>query len=225
MFKFLRFEIGGVSAIFWFLLFLVPYLNIESLYRVDATKVFAAILGSVALSIPLGNYIHQFTDTIFNPFAKRRLLFWPRAVISYLNQELGPEEKNYFDVSYQAILVFSKSSEIEIKTGGKGSESTLKLKTELIREEISNRYSYYYARLENGIIAPIVGFGLAFVTRVLLTQSIFVVSEPSLSPLWFISVAGLAGLVVVWRIPQLFRELDDLEVALVRSQRRSWPKV
>jgi hypothetical protein len=225
MFKFLRFEIGGVSAIFWFLLFLGPYCNIDSLTRVDATKVFAVILGSVALSIPLGNYIHQFSDTLFNPFAKRRLLFWPRAVILYLSQELGSKKKNYSDNSYQAILVFAKSSEIQTKTSGKTKETAVRLKTDLVREEISNRYSYYYARLENGVIAPIVGYGLAFIARTLFAQSIFILPAPAFSPLWLIGVAGVVGFVIVWRIPQLFRELDDLEVTLVQSQRVSWPKI
>lgn len=224
MLKFLRFEVGGVSAILWLLLFLAPYLNIDSLTKVDATKIFAAIFGSVALSIPLGNYIHQFSDTLFNPFARHRLLFWPRAVIEHLDQDIGTEKKCYRDESYQAILVFAKSSEIETKTIRKNQEIAVKLKTDVVREEISNRYSYYYVRIENGLVAPIVGFCLALIVRVLFERSIFIFPDPAFSSFWLIGAACLVGFAVVWRIPQLFRELDDLEVALVRSQRASWPR-
>ena len=75
MTRFLRFEIGGASALLWMLFFLTPYINIGPLIQIDAEKLFAVVFGSITLSIPLGNYLHQFTDSILNPFARRRLLF------------------------------------------------------------------------------------------------------------------------------------------------------
>ena len=61
MTRFLRFEVGGASALFWAVLFLAPYLDMTKLVQVDATKLFVVFFGSVALSLPLGNYVHQVT--------------------------------------------------------------------------------------------------------------------------------------------------------------------
>jgi hypothetical protein len=223
MFKFLRFEIGGVSALLWGLLFLAPYLNIDAVTKVDSAKTFALILGSVTLSIPLGNYIHQFSDAIFNPFGRRRLLFWRRAVIQYLEEELGESIKEFHDRSFQAVLVFSKASDVVTKKSGKTKEDSITIKAEILREEISNRYSYYYARLENGLVAPVVGFAIAFLIRMLFAGTNYL-TGPSFPVGWLIVPAVIVGLAMLWRIPQLFRELDDLEVCLVRSRRPVWPK-
>jgi hypothetical protein len=159
MTRFLRFEIGGASALLWMLLFLSPYLNIPVLIEVDAMKLFAVIFGSITLSIPLGNYIHQLSDTIFNPFARRRLFLWPRAVVLYIEKELGPKTQ-FRDKLYQAVLVFSKAQGRKSKVANvDGARLTLDVSVdfaaETLREEISNRYSYYYARIENGAIAPV----------------------------------------------------------------------
>ncbi len=73
MTRFLRFEIGGASALVWMLVFISPFLNIEALARVDAMKVLAVVFGSITISIPLGNFIHQLSDSLLNPFSSRRL--------------------------------------------------------------------------------------------------------------------------------------------------------
>lgn len=61
-------------------------------------------------------------------------------------------------------------------------------------------------------------------------QATFLVREdphitlyPSFSPWWIVFVAIAGAIPVLWRIPQLFRELDDLEIALVALQRDNWP--
>src|SRR6185437_12730295 len=151
MTRFLRFEIGGASTLLWMLLFLAPDLNIAELAKVDATKLFSAVFGSVVLSIPLGNYIHQVSDTLFNPFRARRLLFWPRAVVQEIASSLGASATQFSDATFQAILVFSKATLRTRKLGGVERNLELKFDAEILREEISNRYSYYYARIENGL--------------------------------------------------------------------------
>jgi MFS family permease len=93
------------------------------------------------------------------------------------------------------------------------------------REEIANRYSYYYARLENGTIAPLLGFILSALVLRVFWHTEYVLAQPSFSPFWIVAPAIVVAIAVLWRIPQLFRELDDLEVALVRLQRDSWPLI
>ncbi len=231
MTRFLRFEIGGSSALLWMLLFLSPYFNIAALIQVDAMKLFAVIFGSITLSIPLGNYIHQFSDTIFNPFARRRLVFWPRAVIAYVSKTLGPNA-GFHDKLFQAVLVFSKAhartSKILNDEGGaaktgRPKEANVDFKVEILREEIASRYSYYYARIENGAVSPVFGAFLALLIIKVFEATPYITQHPAFSPIWiwFMAIAG--AIPILWRIPQLFRELDDLECALVALQRDSWP--
>jgi hypothetical protein len=214
------------------LLFLSPYLNIGVLTQVDAMKLFAVVFGSITLSIPLGNYIHQFTDAVCNPFARKRLLFWPRAVVAHIAAHLGRDSGRFCDKTFQAILVFSKAHSRMSKTsnirGSKANvghilEADIAFKVETIREEIANRYSYYYARIENGAIAP--GFGVIFSILVIqiFGATSYIHEIPAFSPLWILFGAVAGGVPVLWRIPQLFRELDDLEVSLVDLQRDNWP--
>lgn len=234
MTRFLRFEVGGASALLWMLLFLSPYLNIDSLVKVEATQLLAIIFGSITLSIPLGNYLHQFTDAVFNPFARRRLALWPRAVIAYIEAELRGKSRNFKDQSYQAVLVFSKSyarlSKISRTVGvepgsERDQEMTIDLKVEILREEIANRYSYYYARLENGAVAPVLGALFSVLMIKLFGATQYIRETPAFFAGWIVLVAVVGAVPILWRIPQLFRELDDLEVSLVALQRDCWPRV
>lgn len=226
MTRFLRFDVSGASALLWMLLFLSPLLNIDAMSQVDATKLLAVIFGSITVSIPLGNYVHQFSDTIFNPFARWRLFFWQRAVITYIEGELGPTSR-FNDMLFQAVLVFCKAYDRTSKSTkgalSRGQEASVNFKVEIIREEISNRYSYYYARIENGVVAPIVGGLLAWLTVELFATTGYINILPTFSPLWMGVFAIAIAIPILWRIPQLFRELDDLEITLVALQRDTWP--
>ncbi len=224
--RFLRFEVGGASALLWMLLFLSPYLNIAALTQVDAMKLFAVVFSSITLSIPLGNYIHQFTDSVLNPFGRRRLMIWRRACVEYIERELGSSD-DFNDGIYQAILVFSKAynRSTSLKGPHRAFETTADLRVEILREEISNRYSYYYARIENGAVAPIFGNLLACLLLGLFEDTQYIAAQPAFSPWWLLIVWMGAAIPLLWRLPQLFRELDDLEVALVRLQKDVWPIV
>ena len=227
MTKFLRFEIAGASTIFWILLFISPHLNMVELVNVDATKLLSTIIGSIILAVPLGNYIHQGVDVICNPFAAVRLFIYDRAVIATLKEVCGDSASDFSDKTFQAILVFSKSVDIEIDEVCATNEERKyisKFIASTLREEIYNRYSYYYARVENGVFAPILGYLLSYLVLNLGLQTKFFTPVPLFSSNWIIIAAMLLGILLVWRIPQLFRELDDLEVALVKLQRPFWEK-
>src|SRR6266851_3367843 len=185
MTRFLRFEIGGASALLWAFLFLGPYLNVAELLSIDAVKFLSFVFGSAVLSIPLGNYIHQVTDTLFNPFRKWRLFFFRRAAVTDI-QELLRTEKAGRDHTFQAVLVFCKaiSREEKLSSVDPKKEIITKFDAAVLREEISNRYSYYYARIENGVIAPVLGGAFAaFAYRLFCTTS-YVLSEPKFSVWW-----------------------------------------
>jgi hypothetical protein len=120
--------------------------------------------------------------------------------------------------------VFSKVHDRITKSGGKP-EKQSQLRIDLLREEISNRYSYYYARFENGAVAPAFGFGLAILVAQTFGGTEYILPRPSFSIYWIVGAATFLGTAIVWRIPHLFRELDDIEVALLNLQRPIWPKV
>lgn len=221
MTRFLRFEVGGGSALIWMLLFLAPYFNIPALIQIDATKLFAIIFSSITLSIPLGNYIHQFTDAVFNPFARRRLILWPRAVVRYIQSEVQPAQ--FRDALFQAVLVFSKAQSRSRSGADLSRNVMIDFSAQTIREEIANRYSYYYARIENGLVAPFFGAAFAVLLINLLSGTAYIRHVASFSPYWIVLAWLVVGVPIVWRIPQLFRELDDLEVSLVSLQKDCWP--
>jgi hypothetical protein len=208
----------------WMLLFLSPYLAVKQLLTIDATKFFALAIGSLTLSLPIGYYVHQVADTVFNPFARHRLLFWRRSAVFHLKAQLGTTAASYRDPTYQAALVFSKVYETS-RTWDDQPKFEARIKPELIREEISNRYSYYYARIENGILAPTLGWLLSLLTRQLFWSTPYVLVRPTFSPWWLILPACVVGLLLLCRIPRLFDELDDLEVGLLNFQRPCWPDV
>lgn len=226
MTRFLRFEIGGASVLLWVLLFLTPHLNIAELINVDAVKLFSVVLGSAVISVPLGNYVHQITDTVLNPFRKKRLFLCPRAVIAEINEDLG-DKANYFrDDTFQAILVFSKAYTMKIEPNHSApGKPAFEFKVDTLREEISNRYSYYYARMENGAVAPIFGVVFSLLIHRIFVDTNFILSEPSFSPWWVLVTAAFVAVAMLARIGRIFRELDDLEVALVKLQRPCWPEI
>lgn len=190
----------------------------QNLLQVDAMKLFAVAFGSISVALPLGNIIHQVTDTVFNPFKLHRLLWWPRASVIELQKQLENGANKFRDSTFQAIMVFSKAW----KVSNNSDQNPCELDVETLREEISNRYSYYYARIENGAVAPLCGLALSLLVRQLFWSSNFITVQPSFPFIWLVGLAVLIGLIILWRIPQLFRELDDIEVALLNFQRTRW---
>ncbi len=229
MFRFLRFEASGLSAILWGLLFVTPYLDLPALIKFDAPSILITLFSSVLVAAPIGNYIHQASDTLLNPFRKNRLYLYPRAVIDEIVKLA--EKKNLDemkDKTFQSITTISKvvdrKAYIYNSKGGTISEE-YSLNSSIIREEINNRYSYYYARIENGLVAPILGFAFSKLFLSLTENLSIFCPEPKSWDIWIILTAIAFGFVLIYRIPQLFRELDDLEVQLVRSQQPYWGNV
>ena len=222
MSKFLRFEIAGPSTLLWVLLFISPYLNIVEIAQIDATKLVSTIIGSIVVSIPLGNYIHQAADSICNPFRRNRLIFFKRAVIYHLEANLDVEGDNFSDKTFQRILVFSKAAD---QSQGINDSDKSTFKSDVIREEISNRYSYYYTRIENGFFTPVIGAVISALIIHLGILTKYFSPAPNFSPWFLVGAALIAFLMLTWRIPQLFREIDDLEITLVELQKPFWKQL
>lgn len=218
MFKFLRFELSGVSALLWIVFFLCPFIDFQKLFTINAGGLITTLLGSLVVSLPLGNYIHQITDSIFSPYLRKRTRLFDRKSIEHIEKVFKEEISRYSDKSFQALLLISQSISQSIKSNNSnsnGSAIDVDIDIEFMRENIRNRYSYYYARLENGLIAPIIG-GLIASLLYNITQHLgFIRSEPVVSLFYLVLASIVVCVGMLWRIPQIFRELDDIEILLI----------
>jgi len=208
--QFLRFQISGLSAVFWTIMFSFPYVNWEAVEGADAQFLTFVGVALIALALPLGTIIHQISITIASPFRQYRFLN-KRKVLTDLEKMRASLEFDSSDKKNQFALVFAQSW----RGNGKNQvEKCPDLDIEHIRAEISNRYSYYYVRIDNGLFAPIVGYGISEVLRS--AGSSLLAPDPAFCPaIVTLGAVSFAGLMTAY-IPAIFREVDDIERFLVR---------
>lgn len=231
MFKFLRFEIGGVSTFIWIVIFSSPYISVPKIFALDTGDLVAGAVGAIAIFLPLGNYIHQIVDSIANPFLKKRAHLFPRRSLEFIESRLAEKNANFHDKTYQSLIVFSEAIEQSWKVSQPEADASsprldeFTIDAQTVRENITNRYSYYYARIESGLFAPLFGFLISILVLSPLQKINLFLSEPQFNE-WYTYIAAVvvaAGM--LWRIPQLFKELDDLEIMLVATQENIWIKM
>ena len=218
MFKFLRFELSGISTLLWIILFLCPFIDYQILFEIKASGLITALLGSIFISLPLGNYIHQMTDSIFNPYLRKRARLFNRKSLEHVEEVFKEEISRCADNTFQALLLISQSISQSIKNDASinnGIAIEADIDIEFMRENIRNRYSYYYARLENGLFAPVIGGVIASLIYNITQDLEFIRSEPVVSLFYLILASIIVCVGMLWRIPQIFRELDDIEILLI----------
>lgn len=228
MFKFLRFELGGVSTFIWIIIFQSPYFNLPALFDLEPYKLVAAAIGSIAIFLPLGNYIHQFVDTVANPFLRYRARFYKRESLEFIENLLGGDKCRFKDRTYQSLIVFSEAISQDWKIPPNSSNvsgtklDSWSLDARIVRENITNRYSYFYARIESGLFAPVLGWLIFVMINTPIAKSALFTDVPQYNSAWTFFAALIIGTGTVWRIPQIFREIDDLEIMLVGYQEKVW---
>lgn len=218
MFKFLRFEIGGLAVVFWGVVCLFPVVNIQQVFSIGVGEFFVGFFGSLIISLPLGNYVHQLTDSLFSPYLRRRARFFKRKSTANAETIYPDICEDLNDKSYQLLHVLSQSIEYTIQDE---SNSASILKIDVVRESIRSRYSYFYARIEAGFVSPIVGALVAFLIYTSSTGNpIFNTSTNYpviiMSILFIVVSTGM-----LWRVPQLFSEIDDLESGLLKINEKA----
>ena len=227
MFKFLRFEIGGAASIFWTGLFLMPYLNLVKIFELDAVDLITIFVGTAMISLPVGNYIHQIVDTILSPYAEKRCFLFERQSLNYVRKHFSIIDKVASDSTRQVVFVLSQSisteiTELKISTGSvQGHNSVGFFNIDFVRESIRNRYSYYYARIENGLFSPAAGAILAALIYHSFKNGEIFISHAQFNVLIVVVTAVICGVIMLWRIKQLFKEIDDLEILLVMVNRKN----
>ena len=218
MFKFLRFELSGVSALLWIVFFLCPYIDFQKLFAIKASGLITTLLGSLVISLPLGNYIHQITDSVFSPYLRKRARLFDRKSIEHVEKVFKEEISRCADNTFQALLLISQSISQSIKNDAStnnGIAIEADVDIAFMRGNIRNRYSYYYARLENGLFAPVIGGVIASLIYNIMEDLEFIRSEPVVSLFYFVLASIIVCVGMLWRIPQIFRELDDIEILLI----------
>ena len=228
MFKFLRFELGGISALLWIVLFLCPFIDYQKLFEIKASGLIAALVGSIVISLPLGNYIHQITDSIFNPYLRKRSRLFNRKSIEHVEKVFNKEISQSADKTYQALFLLSQSISRSIKKSdstNNGIAMEADVDIAFLRENVRNRYSYYYARLENGLFAPIIGGGIASLIYNVTENLEFIRYEPVVSLFYLVLASIVVCIGMLWRIPQLFDELDDIEILLIDINKDAIKKI
>jgi len=114
--QFLRFQISGLTCLLWVILFLMPYIDFSKLFAGEGVKAAVALVGSVALGLPLGTIIHQISISIFSPFRKRRF-FNKRTILDELRQRAESLKIINGDTKNQALLVLQQATRLSWQEG------------------------------------------------------------------------------------------------------------
>jgi hypothetical protein len=224
--QFLRFQISGVTTLLWFGLLCSVSVNILAL-QPQTGQAMAAFLTALSAALPIGTLIHQSVIALHSPFRRKRLFgLWPDRLVVKEARRLFPST-TFDDSTFQAITVYSRAMIRTVTTESthavsQGARYDAKVEqqdgcdTAFIREEISNRYSYYYVRLENGLYAPFIALCLFWLLKSGIPTEQLLKDRESLINVIVRSMV-LIGLIICGYIPQILKELNDLEIVLLRS--------
>lgn len=220
--QFLRFQISGLTSLLWFLLFFYPYVDLADSGMSTSKGVIAFCLSFVTLALPLGTIVHQISITLFSPFRKTRFLFFKRKSL-YEIDDFKPFKMQDEHKLKQYKLAIIKGTNVSHKIGNK--EVSLDIGS--IAKGISNRYSYYYVRVDNGIVAPSMGFIIFFYFKSMsLAHGCKFLREPAGDYICSMSFAVLIYVILMmWYVPTILCEIDDLERTMIRFHKENFPSL
>ena len=160
--KFLRIEISGYVCILYTALFTTclfflfrPGFGFEEF---DSGFWYKGPIAAIPVALVLGFIIHQVSIRVLNPFCEYRTFFKERPALKAL-KILSRKLPSY----YNNILKKVDKNGLYDALAGLPSKKNPSYSAYL-RAEISRRYSYYYARMDAGIFAPILGCILSLIT-------------------------------------------------------------
>lgn len=144
--KFLRFEISGYIVILYTFLFIIAFFDFNKINLNITEDILGLSVSGFIVAAPLGYLMHQIDVYILNPFKEKR---WgkERKAIKLLKEYIKDNPK-FKGIKPQIALEIIKCL----------SNEENKFNYKYFEKEISNRYSYYYSRVEAGIFSPVFGF-------------------------------------------------------------------
>jgi hypothetical protein len=189
-----------------------PYVNWYAVGREGANGIVAAgLVALLAFALPLGGIVHQVSITLFSPFRPTRLL-QKRTALSEAKDAVSGVV--WQDVRPRSIVTFLQS--IELRSDA--ADGNVSVDIEHLRQEVSARYSYYYVRLDNGVFAPLAGGLIAKAIYLCLAANYSeVLRREPICPLYILVGCAVGiGALLVGYLPELMREIDDLEKLMIR---------
>ncbi|XXJ18515.1 hypothetical protein ACR42D_02990 [Desulfovibrio caledoniensis] len=213
--QFLRFQISGLTCIFWIFMYYLPCVKWELVSLKGLETVIPVLAVAVTLALPLGTIIHQLSISILSPFRSRRFVYKRRHSLDEL-KSFSPLVLPITNSNNQYKMAIAQSYIIDSSNSG-----TAKINIQELRSEISARYSYYYVRVDNGLIAPIISL-IAFLISIIMfieRNCPFIVA-PSLPTYIIFAFTFIFMLGMLFYVPTLLNEIDDLERFLIRYVKR-----
>jgi hypothetical protein len=170
----------------------------------DLSSLLTIALSGLALSVPIGFVIHE-SDVLLYREVYRRFrddYAWMNVIRGYFR--VRPRTEKFIGKEhYQALLEFVKfTNQQQANTHLEG--------------EVSNRWSYFYARLEAGLYAPAFAVVLSWITiRLFRLPTVLSVNR---------LVAGAIAIIVISVLlvgycPRLMKEIDAIETLTVLQSR------
>lgn len=142
--QFLRFGISGYIVILYTFLFIIALIDFKKIYLTK--DILGISVSGFIVAAPLGYLMHQIDVYVFNQFKEKRWNGW------------GKERKS-IKVLKEYIKTYSIfkniKPQISLEIIKCLSDDNSKFNYSYFEKEISNRYSYYYSRVEASIFSPI----------------------------------------------------------------------
>jgi hypothetical protein len=218
-YRFLRFEIVGISTLVFLAVGLLPIIKYETLRStiVDAGTAITILGGLFLASLPLGYWEHQLVVNVYRSPRKERKAFRvvENAIKEIEQQKLKAGGTAFFDAmedrvksafvtSLLDICIYCKDSNIDKDIFGR----------------ISDRWSHFYARRSVGSYSPIISFILFLIVIVsgqVFSWTFLVYDLPkiSLSAAWWVFIFAFSKFAIDSYGRKLWEEINHLETAIV----------
>jgi len=218
-YRFLRFEIVGISTLVFLTIGLLPIFRYETLRSivVDAGTAITILGGLFLASLPLGYWEHQLVVNVYRSPSKKRKAF---GIIQDAVKKIEQKElktggtaffdnmedmvKNAFITSLLDICIYCKSSEVDKEIFGR----------------LSDRWSHFYARRAVGSYAPVISFILFLVVIIggYGFSWAFLIFDPLkllLSTVWWIFIFAFSKFAIDSYGRKLWEEINHLETAII----------
>jgi hypothetical protein len=210
--QFFRILVSGYVCLLYYWAMLLTYSEILQDMNFKSASTFGSLISiavsGLALSVPLGFLIHE-SDVFLYRGVYRPAHVWISASLGGRSERQrkhttkADDMNRFFTPEAEAFLEsvrFSNASEAEAH----------------LAREVSNRWSYFYARLEAGIYAPVFALFLfeASVRLFKLTPH-FTENRIIWGTLWFVTMAIL----LVAYCPRLMKEISAIESLILNKDR------
>jgi len=188
-------------------------LKMDIIISMKILDLFKIFLGVFILSPGLGFIFHQTNITLFSPYYGSFLqakFFKVEREIFYLVPDI--KNTNPENITFKLLppnIDFSSKSEIfaffaYVLNRNKDNE--------LLKQELANRYSYYYARVESGLISSILSFILVFSFFYFVSiENVNWLKSMNLYILIPVLIILIISILMLSFCPKLLREINSLE--------------